>query len=139
MARNTLRMHGDIFFRARIGFVFFGIERHARLFGGLLGPRGPSVSLILISLSSHGAMARASVCKFFSVSIANSRRKFVLLESSAISTTLVSTYSRFFDRIFCLPSSHRRRRSTRDCSKHLNPIVESQFRKQTYIFLIARV
>lgn len=82
--------------------------------------------MILISLSCRGAKARESVCKFFFVSIANSRRKFVLLESPAISTTLVSTYSRFFDRVFCLSSSYRKRRSLRDCSKHLNPIVESK-------------
>lgn len=38
--------------------------------------------LILISLSRDGAEVRASVCKFF-LSIAKSRRKFVLLESSS--------------------------------------------------------
>lgn len=45
-------------------------------------PRVARDPLILISLSRDGAEIRASVCKFFlCVSIANSRRKFVLLES----------------------------------------------------------
>lgn len=77
---------------AGIGFVLLPRDRTTR---ATPRPwRTLRVPLILISLSGAAApeQAGASVCKFFFffVSIANSRGKFVLLESSAIPATLVS-------------------------------------------------
>jgi len=103
---------------ARIGFVFHEISRaSSAAFTALAGPR---LALILISLSCRGTEAGASVCRFFSVSIANSRRKFVLLESSAISRRpLFLRIFRFFDDpARRLPPPYRR-------SENHSPLLET--------------
>lgn len=118
MMRNTLRMPISAFGENRICFLR---NREARAtFRRLSRPsRAPRLLWSLFHYPTAGCRHGASVCKF-SVSIANSQRKFVLLESSAISTTLVSTYSLIEPVVFLSKTMW----NTRDCSKHLNPIVE---------------